>query len=137
MRRLLPLALLLIADAPGSSIEVEVSGVRSAEGRIWVSVCPKQLFLANCPLTQSAPARVGTVSVIVPGVAPGRYAVQVYHDANNNGKLDRNWIGLPREGVGFSNDAMPRLTYPRFSVAGFDHGAIAQHIPVKMHYFLG
>jgi uncharacterized protein (DUF2141 family) len=40
-----------------------------------------------------------------PGVAPNTYAVSVFHDENSNGKLDTNFMGIPREGVGASNGA--------------------------------
>jgi MipA family protein len=36
------------------------------------------------------------------GLAPGRYAVLVFHDENNNGALDLNFMGIPREPLGFS-----------------------------------
>jgi uncharacterized protein (DUF2141 family) len=134
---LLPLSIVVIADAPAAPIEVLVSGVRSAQGKVWVSVCPEKQFLGDCPISASVPAQVGTVTVVLNNVPSGRYAVQAFHDANGNGKVDRNWLGLPREGIGFSNDAMPRLTYPRFSVAGFDHGTTAQRISVRIRYFLG
>ncbi|MGB0176129.1 MAG: DUF2141 domain-containing protein [Owenweeksia sp.] len=35
----------------------------------------------------------------------GRYAVSAFHDANNNKKLDTNWVGIPTEKYGFSNNA--------------------------------
>ena len=57
-------------------------------------------------------------------------------DADGDSKLARYWFGLPREGIGFSNDAMAHITYPRFSVAAFDHGEAAQHVPVTLRYFL-
>ena len=138
--RLALLAPLLIGAAPAppeGSIIVDVSGVRSDQGLVRVSVCPRKQFLGDCPWFASAPAHSGDVSVIVPGVPPGRYAVQAFHDADGDGKLARNWIGMPREGVGFSNDAMAHLTYPRFSVAGFDHGTATQHVAVRVRYFLG
>ncbi len=50
-------------------------------------------------------------------VPPGTYAVAVYHDANSNGKLDANFLGIPREGYGVSNDVRPRFRAPRFSEA--------------------
>ncbi len=40
-------------------------------------------------------------------IAPGTYALAVIHDENMNGKLDTNWLGVPTEGYGFSNDAKP------------------------------
>ena len=133
-----PLLLLLTAAAPsGAPIEVSVSGVRSAQGLVRVMVCPKETFLKACPWSASAPAKVGQVTVVVNGVPPGHYAVQAYHDADSDDKLAQNWIGIPREGIGFSNDAMSHLMRPRFSVAGFDHGTARQHIPVTVRYFLG
>lgn len=39
------------------------------------------------------------------GLAPGQYAIKIMHDENNNGKLDRNMLGIPSEGYGFSNNA--------------------------------
>lgn len=138
-RVLVPLGLLALSanGRPGGAIEIDVSGVRSAAGMVRVSICPKALFLGDCPWTGSVPARAGSVAVTIEDVPPGRYAVQAFHDADGDGKLARNWLGLPRDGVGFSNDAMAHLTYPRFSVAGFDHGDTPQRVPVRLRYFLG
>jgi uncharacterized protein (DUF2141 family) len=135
---------LLISAAPispppaiaGGAIVVDVTGVRSNKGMIRVSICPRAKFLGDCPWFASVPAREGQVSVTVPDVPAGRYAVQAFHDADGDGKLARYWFGLPREGVGFSNDAMAHIAIPRFSVAAFDHGAAAQHIAVTVRYFL-
>jgi uncharacterized protein (DUF2141 family) len=132
-------ALPLIAAAPaapGGAIIVDVAGVRSDQGMIRVSVCPRAKFLGDCPWFASAPAHAGAVSVTLPDIPPGRYAVQAFHDADGDGKLARYWFGLPREGVGFSNDAMAHITLPRFSVAAFDHPAAAQHVAVTVRYFL-
>ena len=128
----------LIGSAPaGAPIEVSVSGLRSAQGMVRVSVCPKELFLKICPWSASAPAHAGEVTVVVNNVPPGHYAVQAFHDADNDDKLGQNWIGIPREGIGFSNDAMGRFTRPRFSIAAFDHGTARQRIAVTLRYLLG
>jgi uncharacterized protein (DUF2141 family) len=135
---LLPALLLLVANSSAvAPIEVSVSGIRSAEGMVRVSVCPERLFLKLCPYSASVPAHAGEVIVLVPNVPPGRYAVQAFHDADADNKLGSNWIGLPREGIGFSNDAMPRLLPPRFSAAAFDHGSTPQRVALKVRYFLG
>ncbi len=49
----------------------------------------------------------------------GQYAIAVYHDADNNDKIDRNLIGRPTEQYGFSNDARPFLSAPKFKDAAF------------------
>ncbi|WP_263078957.1 DUF2141 domain-containing protein [Endozoicomonas sp. Mp262] len=38
---------------------------------------------------------------------PGNYAISIFHDENNNGVLDKNLLGIPTEGYGFSNTAEP------------------------------
>lgn len=47
----------------------------------------------------------------------GRYAIAVLHDENSNHKLDRNFVGYPKEGFGFSNNPKVRLTAPAFDTA--------------------
>lgn len=138
MKHGIALAALLLATGasdPDGSIEVTVSGVRSAAGQVVVDVCPEKQFLHSCPWEVKAPARTGSATLTVRGVPPGRYAVQAYHDANANGDLDQNWLGIPKEGLGFSNDAMPKLMRPKFGVAAFDHGAGPQHLAVTLRYF--
>ncbi len=48
---------------------------------------------------------------------PGRYAIAVVHDENSNHKLDRNMIGWPKEGFGFSNNPKVGLSAPSFDTA--------------------
>lgn len=129
--------MLVLANGDGAPVEVTVGGVRSAAGQLIVQVCPEADFLGACPWIAKVPARRGSVDVVLPEVPPGRYAVQAWHDANGNGDLDRGFFGIPREGLGFSNDAMPRLMHPKFAVAAFDHAAQPQRVAVTLHYFLG
>jgi|WetSurMetagenome_2_1015567.scaffolds.fasta_scaffold134242_2 uncharacterized protein (DUF2141 family) len=49
----------------------------------------------------------------------GDYAIAVIHDMNMDGKLDKNAIGIPTEGYGFSNDAMGKYGPPTFLEASF------------------
>jgi len=118
-------------------IEVVVSGIRSDAGRIHVDICPEATFLKKCPYSAEVAAARGTVTVVLRGVPPGRYAVQAFHDANANGDLDQGIFGIPKEGIGFTNDAMARLVRPKFSVAAFDHGGSAQRVSVLLRYHLG
>jgi uncharacterized protein (DUF2141 family) len=115
---------LLGASPTGAPVVVAVSGIGAAKGRVHVDICPKPQFTReDCPWSAEAPAREGTTVVTVPGVPPGRYAAQAYWDANGNGTADRNFIGMPRELVGFSNDVRVKLSRPKFAAAAFDHGA--------------
>ena len=75
--------------------------------------------------------------VVLHGLPPGQYAVQTFHDENGNKKVDRNFIGLPKEGVGFSNDAPIRMGPPKWADAMFTFNGAEQTIQLKTRYFLG
>jgi uncharacterized protein (DUF2141 family) len=133
------LALALLGAAPAyAPIEVAVSGVKVAEGNVHVDICPERQFLtSDCDMWAMAPARIGTTIVIIRDVPPGRYAAQAFHDRNGNGKVDRNFLGIPKEGVGFSNDAPTPMRAPHFADAMFVHGSEPQHIAFTLRHFLG
>jgi uncharacterized protein (DUF2141 family) len=68
------------------------------------------------------PAVGGETVVTLQNIPAGTYAIEVYQDLNSNGKMDRNFLGLPKEPYGFSRDARPRLSKPDFSRVKFDVG---------------
>lgn len=62
----------------------------------------------------------GTAEKIIFGNVPyGTYAVSVFHDENNNGKLDKNFIGMPKEGVGVSNNPKIGMGGPKYDPCTF------------------
>ena len=67
-------------------------------------------------------------------ITPGVYAIAVVHDENMNGKLDTNWIGIPREGYGFSKDARGVLGAPSFSAASFEYDGQSVELTITLHY---
>lgn len=76
----------------------------------------------DAPAVASAdvPAQAGETVITLNNVAPGTYAIQTFQDLNGNGKMDTNWFGFPLEPFGFSRDARPRLSKPRFAAVKFD-----------------
>ncbi len=80
------------------------------------------------------PARAGTLEVDLGQVPEGRFAVSVMHDENNNLKLDANWMGIPKEGYGFSGNKRSMLGPPAFSDAGFDVKGPSVILPILMNY---
>lgn len=98
------LVLAVIAQAlHADSLTVEVTNVRSAQGRVAVSLCGDRAaqFPGGC-ITHSAMtgAQAGTVTVRIEDIAPGVYAVQAFHDENANFVPD-----IPPEGFAFGNGA--------------------------------
>ena len=106
-----------------NQIHVEIVGLHNDKGQV---ICALFSSAADFPKKmEKAVAR--TTSVIskrhavcdFPGVAPGTYAVAVIHDENSNGKMDTNFMSIPSEGVGASNDAKGRFGPPKFDAASF------------------
>jgi uncharacterized protein (DUF2141 family) len=64
----------------------------------------------------------------------GEYAVSVYHDQNGNKKLDTNFLGIPNEGVGNSNNAKGHFGPPKYSDAKFMFTSDKQTITIKIVY---
>jgi uncharacterized protein (DUF2141 family) len=67
-------------------------------------------------------------------IPPGTYAMAVIHDENMNGKLDTNWLGIPTEGYGFSNDAQGVVGAPSFSAASFPYDGRNLDLTMSLHY---
>lgn len=116
----------------GAPVQIVVTNVREAKGIIHVELCPERLFLKKCPYAAETVAKLGEVTLTIANIPPGRYAAQAYHDRNRNGKADRNFIGMPTEDVGFSNNALVKLAPPEFARAAFDHGTQGQRITFRM-----
>ena len=99
--------------APAATLEIAIEGVRNAQGAVRVAVCSEQRFLEEtCEYVGQAPARPGTTTVRIDNIPPGIYAAQAFHDEDMDGKIGRNLLGIPTEGLGFSNDARFRFGPP-------------------------
>ena len=90
------LSLLLASTAPRRAraepgvVEIEVAGVRNGHGHVLAALCDRREFLSErCRLNGAVEARPGSVLVRVTSVPPGTYAVQAWHDENDNGRIDR------------------------------------------------
>ncbi|MDA9668203.1 DUF2141 domain-containing protein, partial [Pseudomonadota bacterium] len=65
-------------------------------------------------------------------IPDGEYAIAFFIDANGNKKLDKNFLGIPKEQFGFSNNAMGTLSAPSFEQAKFKVvGNTVQNIKLK------
>lgn len=121
-----------------SVLRVEINGLRNAHGQVACA-----LFSSARDFPKNAEKAVAkTTSEIVhgqatcefQGIAPGTYAVSVFHDENSNGKLDTNLIGIPREGVGASNNAKGRFGPPKFAAAAFQYSGDLMSLKITMIY---
>lgn len=91
----------------GQEIEVKIKNLKSPEGQVMVSLFDSQENYLNKPTMYYATAVTDslTASVVFRDLIPGEYAVVVFHDKNKNGQLDTNFLKIPKEKYGFSNNA--------------------------------
>jgi len=134
------LALTGAAGVPGAKVTVTVTDVRSAKGvvRACMTADPKRFpRCRGIPGAHSAvvPAS-GAITLTFSGVQPGRYAIALLHDENDNGKADRALGMMPKEGFGFSRDAPVRMGPPEFEAAAFDIGSAPVAQRIRMRYML-
>lgn len=96
---------------------VEVTGIASDKGHVYLGLYDqKKGFLKEAAAFAKGKVKAtGTkISYTFRNLPVGEYAVAVYQDVNGNGKCDRNLIGYPTEGFGFSKNYRPKLSAPSF-----------------------
>ena len=140
--RLLPglsavLVLLSGATAP-AAIEVEIDKARSARGVFHLCLTAQVKHFPDCSKDASAIKRTVPAvsrSVSLRGIAPGRYALTLFHDENNNRRLD-TVLGIPREGFGFSRNPAVRFGAPKFRQVDIELSPGFNRQRVRLQYLL-
>ena len=128
----------LSANAPTVELELTVERVRSEEGVLHLCLTQDKRHFPDCSgdsraIHRSVPATAG--SMTIEGLAPGSYAVSILHDENANGRMD-SFLGVPREGFGFSGKSAPRFGPPSFKEARIELNAGSARQVVRMRYVL-
>jgi uncharacterized protein (DUF2141 family) len=127
------LAFVVSQAAAAASVTIDVSNVRSPMGHIRFAICSRATFLHDsCEFEAKTPAVVGKTTIVFPDIPPGRYAVQIFQDEYDDGIVHRGMLGIPTEGIGFSNDAPLHLHGPRFNDAAFDVGDRAVGLRIRV-----
>jgi len=119
-------------------LEVVVTGVDRARGHVRVEVCTRNTFLKRkCPYEGDAPATMGVTVVTIPDVPPGMYAIQAYHDDTDRGVVHQNFLGIPREKIGFSNNARIHWSGPYFNEAAFWVASEVTRVSIRVKHIFG
>ncbi|MEC9341416.1 MAG: DUF2141 domain-containing protein [Pseudomonadota bacterium] len=114
--------LTLSTGIQAADLTVQLTGIKSADGTVLVQLFtdPAQFPDGTADQEIRLPASEDGVAATFTGLAPGTYAVGAYHDANENGKLDANFMGMPTEDVGNSGEVA--LAKPGFEKSSFELG---------------
>ncbi|MFN8396913.1 MAG: DUF2141 domain-containing protein [Bacteroidia bacterium] len=123
-------------EAQSATISVEITAIPSVEGVVRIALFNKEEGFRdeNFALRKELfPVKGNQATWEFRDVVPGKYAVAVYHDADNNGKLDTNFFGIPTDAYGFSNNAMGLFGPPDFEDASFVVAGGVRKISIKLH----
>jgi len=127
-----------VVPAGSGAITVKITGLRNTNGTLSVALFNvKKGFPGKYEraLRKTDVTASGVEHVVVFNDVPyGTYALAVRHDENANGKLDANFLGMPKEGVGTSNNPRSRFGPPSFDDAAFTLDRNIMELTVNLRY---
>lgn len=134
-------ALLAGATPPTKGqVSITITNLRSSEGVVRACMTTQPDVFPRCRKDAASHRTVvpagKEVHLTFENVKPGRYAIALLHDENDNGKADRALGMMPKEGFGFSRDAPVRMGPPKFDEAAFDYTGDAKVLTIRMRYML-
>lgn len=118
------------------TLTIQITNVQNSQGTLKIAVYkPNEKF--GTPNVKPDHAEILVIKQAGPqrvefSLEPGTYAVSMYHDVNDNGKIDKNLIGYPKEPFGFSNNFRPIVSAPKFKDCAFQHTAAGTAISIKL-----
>lgn len=110
-----------LVSAQNLNLTVSISGLKNDTGLVQVGLFNSDgTFLKSAYKGTSSEIKAKTATVTFANVPKGKYAISVYHDTNKNGKLDMNFMGIPKEAFACSNNAKGFMGPPKYEDAKFD-----------------
>lgn len=135
----LNLPAITFAQSPCSGIHVKIPNIKNSIGNIACGIFESpegfpRKFLVSAKVVIIKKIQKTQAQYDFTDIPPGTYAIAVIHDENMNGELDTNWMGIPKEGYGFSNTNIGELGAPAFSAASFHYDAQNLNLTIKLKY---
>ncbi|MFP4599655.1 MAG: DUF2141 domain-containing protein [Persicimonas sp.] len=129
------------AQPKGSSegtLVVEVDGFRNSEGRARAGLFRSDdgfpLDVDEVDTKVEAPIEGKKARLKFTDVPHGTYSVVVYHDEDADGSLDKNWVGMPKEGAGIYKPVTSRLPPPDFEDCKFRFDKAKLEVNISLNY---
>ena len=106
-----------------AELRIEIAGIEKPNGQVLVALYDRKTAFLDPQKAHSLKVlpieNKGGLSLSLGALPVGEYAFACFHDLNNNGKLDKNLLGVPTEPYGFSNNARPKFRAPSWEEAKF------------------
>lgn len=99
------------------TLHIEITGLRNSKGQIVLELSSEHEKSIS-GITKDVAYK--SCTIIIQNLKPGKYAFKYFHDENRNTNLDMNWLGIPVEGYGFSNNASGTFGQPAFEKTVFE-----------------
>ncbi|MFM7838779.1 MAG: DUF2141 domain-containing protein [Chitinophagaceae bacterium] len=120
---LITLSWVLVSRVGAQELSVVVQNVHRNQGELLIAVFNQDqgfpFSSEQAVKTLKTAASRSSVAIKIGSLPPGRYALALFQDANQDGKLNTNWLGIPKEGYGVSNNIFPTFRAPHFQEAAF------------------
>ena len=142
--------IVLPPSVEAGELRITVDGIRSAHGTVLIGLYDSpasfgkavevSAFLINPDRLAAVVLRANAAlksAVVFSNLEPGRYAAIAFHDENGNGKLDKNFLGIPTEPYGFSNNVQGFLGPPTFDAAAMALGDSNEGVQITLVYHQG
>lgn len=134
------LTLALSASANSSStLTIDVDGLRNRKGQVCLSVFAASIGFpsktTNAVQSQCIKITDASLRVTLGQLQPGSYAVAVLHDENNDRQANRNFLGIPKEGFGFSRNPAIHFGPPKFAASAVPVMGSSTNIQIQLKYF--
>ena len=127
--------LVLPVQALAATLTVHVTDIDKKGGTLRLSLYDQSGWSKDedTPVASAnVPAVLPETTATLTDIKPGVYAIKLFQDANDNGKFDQNFLGLPLERYGFSRDARPFLSAPALGRAKFTVTDGANEITIRL-----
>ncbi|PWG06457.1 DUF2141 domain-containing protein [Polaribacter aquimarinus] len=114
--------LFILAQEETFDLTIEISGMDTDKGKVFIALYnSKENFLKSSKDTKGTSAVVKNKKAVAyfKGLKKGEYAISLFHDENDNKKMDTKIFGIPKEPYGFSNDATGFMGPPKYKDAKF------------------
>jgi len=124
-------SLSLAQTTNGQDIVVNISGIDNNKGKIMIGLYASEgNWLGNPKKSLIGKIENGKSTVTFSNMSQGVYAISIYHDENDNNLIDMNFLGIPKEDNGCSNQARGFFGPPKWEDAKFEvkNSTIIQNI---------
>lgn len=122
--------LIIASSLSAQELRLRISGIKQGKGDMLVAVFNKEDGFPSettkaVALLRAVPEN-GCAELIIKSLPSGRYAVAFFQDTNRDGVLNTNFIGMPKEGYGVSNNAFNAFSAPTYKEASFSFPQVSE-----------